>query len=159
MKEHDEDAVWRHIVDNYGERAQLDDDQDAAASTAQRPAPALEDSTVQPDSSSEPTEMVDLPEPVEDPQPTESANVLDPPDERFIPPPPPPLPRPRGPRGLAWLGLLGSPLVLVVFVVTGTYLPPALAGALALAFVAGFGYLVWTMPSGPRDPWDNGARV
>ena len=34
-----------------------------------------------------------------------------------------------------------------------------LAYALVAAFVGGFLYLVWLMPSGPRDPDDDGAVV
>lgn len=79
--------------------------------------------------------------------------------ERFVPPPPPPLPRPRPRRALAWAGVLGAPVLLLVLLVLAADLPVGLDYALVAWFVGGFGYLVATMPSGPRDPWDDGSRV
>lgn len=140
MREQDEDAAWREIVANYGERARLEDE------------PVADEPASDPDEEPEAEAVY----PPEEPPPS---TVLDAPEERFVPPPPPPLPRPRGPRGLAWLGVVGSPLLLLVFLLTGTYLPGWGAWTLVVAFLGGFGYLVWTMPRGPRDPWDDGAQV
>ena len=81
-------------------------------------------------------------------------------EDGFVPPPPPPLPRLPPDRLLAWLGLFGSPTVLLVCLVVGVSLPPWLAYLLVAWFVGGFGYLVATMPRGTdADPWDDGARL
>ncbi len=59
----------------------------------------------------------------------------------------------------AWVGIFGSPTVLLVCLVLGIDLPRLLSYALVAAFVGGFLYLVAQMPSGPRDPDDDGARI
>ena len=130
-----DDAAWRAIVDNYGERAELDLPADPEA-------PAVE-------------EQAD--EPVEDPvdeQPDEPVE-----EDRFVPDQPPPVPVPPADRLLAWLGVFGSPTVLLVFVILGIGLPGWLTGLLVAGFVGGFCYLVIRSPGSPRDPWDDGARV
>jgi hypothetical protein len=78
-------------------------------------------------------------------------------DEEFVPPPLPPPPVISAERRLAWVGLVGSPLVLITMLLVGYALPGILTGALVVAFLASFGYLVATMD--PRDPDDDGARV
>ena len=78
-------------------------------------------------------------------------------DEQFVPPPLPPPPVIRPERRLAWVGLVGSPVVLVVLSLIDYALPTVLTGALVVAFLASFGYLVATME--PHDPDDDGARV
>ena len=80
-------------------------------------------------------------------------------EERFVPPPPPPLPRVAPDRLLAWTGVFGPPVVLLVAVVTGLHLPGWLGYLLVGGFVGGFVYLVSRMPRGPRDPADDGARL
>lgn len=133
---HDDDEAWRAIVENYGERVLEDEDgpQDVAEAEAQE---AYD-------------ELPEGPQPQAEPQEAE---------DRFVPPPPPPLPRPTADRLVAWLGVLGSPVVLLVSVLAGVSLPSWLAYGLVGAFVFGFGYLVVRMPRGPQDPWDDGARV
>jgi hypothetical protein len=79
-------------------------------------------------------------------------------DEHFVPPPAPPIPRPEPRRLLAWAGLLGAPLVGLLFLLLGG-LPAAVSFLLFCWFVGGFGYLVATMNDGNRDGWDNGAQV
>jgi hypothetical protein len=73
--------------------------------------------------------------------------------------PTPLLPRRRGPL-LAWIGVLGTPLALVVATLFGVFLDrPILAGA-ALIFVAAAIYLILQLPEhGPsrRDWPDDGA--
>ena len=136
----DDDEAWRSIVDNYGERAEVEPDPpvtDAATDSWPRPPVAPEPA---------PTWDDDFPD-------------SDWSEERFVPPPPPPLPRPRRDRLVAWLGVFGSPTVLLVCLVLGISLPQLLAYALVAAFVGGFLYLVWLMPHGPRDPDDDGAVV
>ena len=138
MVQRDDDEAWRSIVDNYGERAEVEPDppvSDVGADEWSQSAPEPEPSWDQtfPDSDWS--------------------------EERFVPPPPPPLPRPRRDRLVAWLGVFGSPAILLICLVLGISLPELLAYALVTAFVGGFLYLVWLMPSGPRDPDDDGAVI
>ena len=80
-------------------------------------------------------------------------------EERFEPPPPPPLPRPAADRLAAWVGVFGAPAVLLTALILGISLPTVIGYLLVAAFVGGFVYLVYRMPRGPRDPWDDGAQV
>lgn len=130
MSGQDEDDAWRSIVENYGER------------------PAVEPLA-------EPTPPVE-------PAPDLAAYSLDEDvwdEERFVPPPPPPLPTPPPKRLAAWLGIFGSPLVLLVALVLAIDLPAWLGYGLIAWFVGGFAYLVVHMQRGPRDPGDDGARL
>ena len=125
-----DDAVWREIVENYGDRPVVDADDDAARVEQQtHPAhdehPELADDGVQ--------------------------------EERYVPPPPPPLPRVPKDRLVAWLGVFMSPLLLLVATVFRIPVPAIIAWLLVGAFLGGFGYLVAQMPRGPRDPFDDGA--
>lgn len=134
MQRDSEDEAWRAIVENYGDRPELDEPSPEPAPSS----PSWRDAY-----------------PDDEPLDREAGD----PGERFVPPPTPPLPRPPRDRFLAWLGLFGSPTVLLVCLVTGVQLPSLLAYALVAAFVGGFLYLVVKMPRGPRDPWDDGAQV
>ncbi|HMU35575.1 MAG TPA: hypothetical protein PKA04_02000 [Marmoricola sp.] len=81
-------------------------------------------------------------------------------EETFVAPRPGPqsLPEPR--RRLAWFGVLGIPVLLLCFVLVSIRLPGWAIGAGALWFVAGFGYLVYTMDRSRRhDGPDDGAVV
>lgn len=131
--DHDPELAWREIVENYGDRAVLEPE-------------AYTDPPLAP----EPSRWVDDDEPDDD---------LFEDEERFVPPTPPPVGHTSAPRTLAWLGMLGSPVVLLVALVTGLPLPTVVGWLLVAAFVGGFGYLVATMPREPRDPWDDGSRV
>ena len=127
----DEDEAWRAIVDNYGERAQLDD---ASPAPAPPPAPA--------------------------PAPSPADDVDEEPEERFVPPVPPPAPRLPLPKRLAWLAVLGSPTLLVVALLISYDVPSLLGYALVAAFVGSFVYLVATMQrADQRNPWDDGAQL
>jgi hypothetical protein len=123
----DDDTAWREIVANYGDRVLGPDEQAAPAV----PAPA---------------------EPEGHPELVEQAQ-----EERFVPPLPPPLPRVSKDRLAAWLGVLGSPVLLLVATVFRIPLPTVVPWLLVAAFLGGFGYLVAQMPRGPRDPFDDGA--
>lgn len=163
----DEDALWRSIVANYGERASLEaDPASEAPSTAG--AEDLEEGA-------EPTAHTDQPAP-EPRAPTpprvspSEASVpapLDPwvekhlAEEHFTPPPPDatPLPEPR--RLLAWAGVLGVPVALVLLVVLGVTIPTWGSFLMMVWFLGGFGYLVATMrrDDDDGDGWDDGAVV
>jgi hypothetical protein len=136
MVHRDDDEAWRSIVDNYGERAEVEPD----------PPVSDEGTDAWSGPATEPPRSRDQPFPDSDWS-----------EDRFVPPPPPPLPRPRRDRLIAWLGVFGSPAILLLCLVLGIDLPKLLAYALVAAFVGGFLYLVWLMPRGPRDPDDDGA--
>jgi hypothetical protein len=133
----DEDAAWRAIVDNYGERPRIDEPEvDVPPSprdlTVPRP-PASGDSP-------------DEPAPVD-------------PEDHFVPPPPPPVPKPPPARLLAWLGLFGVPVFVLVALVTGLDLPSWLGLILMAWFVGGFVFLVASMRPDPGEGHDDGARL
>ena len=96
MSRQDEDDAWRSIVENYGERAEID------------PAP----------SGTEPEPSYDDPDDRDDHEDRD-----EPDDDRFVPPPPPPLPRPTPVRLAAWIGVFGAPAVLLVAMVLALPLP------------------------------------
>ncbi len=76
----------------------------------------------------------------------------------FVPPEPPPLDVPEPTRLLAWGGLLGAPVVMLLLVLFSLTPPDWLAFLMVVGFVGGFVYLVATMR---RDddhwPGDDGA--
>jgi hypothetical protein len=134
----EDDAAWRSIVENYGERAELD------------PAP----SGYEPETASE--TVSDDPDHLRDGEDPDDWGDR---DDQFVPPPPPPLPHPTPVRLAAWLGVFGAPALLLLDMVLALPLPGWLAKGLVAWFVGGFVYLVFHMDRGPRDPWDDGARV
>ena len=98
-----------------------------------------------------------LPDEPEEPEP-----VRETPEDSwdtFVPPTPPPVPHPPPVRFAAWIGLFGSPAVLLLATVLGISLPGWMGYVLVGSFVGGFLYLVVHMQRGPRDPGDDGARV
>ena len=135
-----DDDAWRAIVENYGDRIELDDDPPIDVLHEDLERDALED---------------EAPEVRHDRRHTD--RPLD--DDRYVPPPPPPLPSVARDRLLAWIGLFGAPTILLVTLVLGVSLPPFVGYLLVAAFIGGFGYLVVKMPRGPGDPWDDGARL
>lgn len=81
--------------------------------------------------------------------------------ERYVPPPPPPLPRLGPVQQLAWLGVLGGPVVLLLAAVFTLAIPTWLELLAALGFVAGFVTLVLGMDNRSHDELDgdDGAQV
>jgi len=76
----------------------------------------------------------------------------------FIPPEPPPIDVPEPRRLIAWGGVLGAPLVMLVFVVFRLTAPEWLSFLMVCGFVGGFVYLVATMKrDDDRWPGDDGA--
>lgn len=141
MQRDNEDDAWRAIVENFGERADLDPDPDPPSAERDEPLP---------DAS-----------PPAGPAPSWDEAYVDSDwsTDRFVPPPPPPVPSTSKDRMAAWIGIFGSPTVLLVCLVLSIDLPQLVAYALVAAFVGGFLYLVFQMPRGPRDPDDDGARI
>lgn len=143
-----DDEVWRAIVENYGERAQLDDD----------PAPDTSQDADGHGDTIERSGEPDVPTPAGLPAGRPSELAPDP-DDRFVPPTPPPLPRPAPPRLAAWAGVLGMPVLVIVLLVLQVGTPPWVTTAMVLWFLGGFAYLVASMPGERPDDDDNGARV
>ena len=64
------------------------------------------------------------------------------------------------PTGLAWAGVLGGPVLLLLATMLAWDMPRLLTAACIVGFVGGMVYLVATMDNGSgRDGWDNGAQV
>ncbi|HEX3298197.1 MAG TPA: hypothetical protein VHR85_15380 [Nocardioides sp.] len=123
-----DELAWREIVDHYGEGPDV-------AGLIELTSP--------------------LPEPEAGPEEPFHLDLED--DESFTPPPLPPPPVISPERRVAWVGLVASPVLLVVINLIDYALPGILTFGLVVAFIASFGYLVATMA--PRDPDDDGARV
>jgi len=148
----DEDLLWRSIVDNYGDRVTLDPTADEP--TGEPPKEPTEEPTA--------TQVPAAPSQPEE-QPAEARDWLDAyddPEDHFVPPEPERVPTPEPRRLIAWAGVFGVPVAVLVLVVLQVSLPPW-ASMLCLAwFVGGFGYLVATMRREPPDSdWDDGARL
>ncbi len=137
------ELVWREIVEHYGERPVLGDDESAQTSgpDPEPPADDLVNNLVDDDA----VEM------------REEAIAA---SERFQPPAPPPLPRPRTwQRGVAWCGIFVAPVLALLLALLSVHLHPLFGWALVLWPIGGFIYLVREMPRAPREPWDDGSRI
>jgi len=145
----DEDAAWRDIVAHYGDRPELEGPGPGAADP-EAGTSGVEPETPDPSDAARDERLRGLFQPSwSDPLDTEATWE----DEgHFTPPAPPPMPVLDPRRRLAWLGLFGSPVVMLVAVVLGWSLPSWLMFCLALSFAGGFVYLVATMPN--RRPGD-----
>ncbi|MCW2760025.1 MAG: hypothetical protein JWR85_226 [Marmoricola sp.] len=131
-----EEALWRAIVDNYGDRPEIEEPE-IEVPPSLRDLPASAGPT---DDASEPAAAAD-------------------PEEHYVPPPPPPLPTPPPARLLAWVGLFGVPSFVLVALVAGLVLPSWLGLILMVWFVGGFVFLVASMRPGPGEDPDDGARL
>jgi hypothetical protein len=149
QRDSDEDA-WRDIVDNYGERIELDDDSSGEA------AAEPEDNKGYDAAASAGLQRLFRPLP----EPQIDTDDLEDELDEFVPPTPPPLPKLSPDRFLAWVGLFGSPTILLICLVLDIHLAPWLGYLLVASFIGGFAYLVVKMPrSTDIDPWDDGARL
>ncbi|MGN6721678.1 MAG: hypothetical protein ACTHJM_03585 [Marmoricola sp.] len=125
-----EDEAWASIVENFGERAQLSEEDITPA----------------------PINLIPI-----EPEPMPS--ILES-DDHFVPEEVPRVGLADGPRGAAWLGLLGAPTLFVIALLTGITVPSWLSLFAVVAFLVSLGYLISTMSRGhDDDPWDDGARV
>lgn len=130
QRDEDEDA-WRSIIENYGDRAELEDDPVAPV------APVAPDPV--------PPAALSVPE---EPHP-----------DAFVAPDPPLPPAPTRDRQAAWIGLIGAPILLLILLVASVRIPSLVAYALIAAFVGGFLYLTFHLPRDTEDPFDDGARL
>lgn len=122
-----EEQAWREIVDHYGERPDL-------------------------------AGLIELTTPLTEPEPEADQLLPDEDDDDSFTPPPLPPPAVITPeRRVAWVGLVASPILLVVLNLSDYSIPGILSAGLVVAFIGSFGYLVATMA--PRDPDDDGARL
>jgi hypothetical protein len=81
------------------------------------------------------------------------------PEDRFVPPEPPPITSTDLASRLAWLGVLGGPLVLLLAALTWSRLPTIVVILALAAFVGGFITLVARLPRERDDGPDDGAVV
>lgn len=175
---HDEDAgdardaeerAWRAIVENYGERAHLED---PPVRPPEPPGPPGPSGPPEPPGPSgrepeapfggrfgDPRAFDVADEPVRPVRPPRGDGAAMDHEEGFVPPEPPPVPRTSPDRLLAWAGVLGSPLLLLAALLASYTIPEWAAYLLVVGFVGGFVYLVARMPREPREPWDDGAQV
>lgn len=149
----DDDEAWRAIVENYGDRADLEHGETGFDLSIDEPAA---DPPAGGPSSGD-ASLVDEPA-APTPRSWDEENVdSDWSSDRFVPPPPPPVPRTSNDRYAAWAGVFGAPAILLVCLVVGIDIPELVAYLLVAAFVGGFVYLVLRMSREPRDPGDDGA--
>lgn len=143
-----DELAWQAIVDNFGERAELDE-------------PVVEEPPAAPAAPTGPFggRFADATGFATQAGPEELDPDGDDEVEGYTPPEPPPLPRLAPDRALAWAGVFGSPLVLLLALLLSIAIPTWLGYLLICGFVGGFVYLVVRMPREPRDPWDDGAQV
>jgi hypothetical protein len=80
-------------------------------------------------------------------------------EERFVPPEPPPITSTDLASRLAWLGVLGGPLLLLLAALTWSRLPTIVVLVALSAFVGGFVTLVARLPRDRDDGPDDGAVV
>lgn len=176
MSTRDEDELWRSIVENYGDRAVLDEGPDLEPPSQHAPEGGTETPSrsplmpgpepAGPPAASEPREgFVPFTGPTAGPEDdveamssSEAAEAAGVEEPRFVPPTPP-LPEMDRLRWAAWIAVLGSPTAFVVSAIADVRLNGLFAAVLALLFMGGFGWLVAHMPRDPGDPWDDGARV
>lgn len=149
MAQNDDDA-WRAIVDNYGDRPDLEDHPEDPAGAAVGDGAAGGD---------DPADDLGASAPPAQPGWNDLFEGSDWEEERFVPPPPPPLPTTTADRMAAWVGVFGSPVVLLICLVLGFTPPELITYLLVVGFVGGFLYLVLRMNREPRDPDDNGAAL
>lgn len=150
----DEEAAWRSIVENYGERPSLGPLTVEPTPLDPPPAPPRVD----------PVELSPFDRSVleaHDPARAERRDQQEPAErhEHFVPPVPPPMPRGTPARRLAWVGLFAPPVLMILAVAFGWTFPGALSFGLVAAFVGGFIFLVATMPRERDENGDDGAVV
>jgi hypothetical protein len=140
----DDEQVWAELVESFHASPDDGTKQWPAAENVDADAPADEG-----DAGS--ASGAEAPATPSDERPVEHQRAPDP-EEHYVPPPPPPLPSTDLITRLAWVGVLGTPLVFLVLVVFGQSVPGLVAAAGAAAFIGGFVILVSRLRG--HDPYD-----
>ena len=154
----DEDAAWRLIVENYGERPEMGDYSAADEPPPTRSvAPPVTPPVAPPSAPTFDRSYLDAVEARRAAEDARAAARHE--DEHFVPPEPPPIPRGTPARRLAWVGLFGPPLLMLLAVVLGWTFAPWFSMMLVAAFVGGFVFLIATMPRDSGDGGGDGAVV
>jgi hypothetical protein len=136
-----EDALWLSIVENYGDRPVIP----VAEPEPEVPAPPRD---------------LGLPPHLDDDDTGTTATATDhEAGEHYVPPAPPPLPTPPPARLLAWVGLFGVPMFVLVALVARLPVSSLVGLVLMVWFVGGFVFLVASMRPGPGEDRDDGARL
>jgi hypothetical protein len=149
---------WQELVSQLGERAgpvgpaelrrlELDAGEQTGRRAADEPAPAPDD------------RRVARPAAPDDPRGWAPDPDVEEADDHFEPPEPGPVLGGDPLLTMAWVAVLGMPLLLVVTVVAWRDIPAALLTAAGVAFLAGIGLLLWRMPAGRDDDRGPGAVV
>jgi hypothetical protein len=170
-KPFDEDAAWRAIVANYGERPEMGEGSgSSAADVVAEPGPPAVPPVGPPAAPPVDRGLFDRSylDAQEESAQEELAREADDRAGRswseeghYVPPEPPPVPRTTPARRLAWAGLFGAPLLMLVAVVLGRSFPEWVSMLLVAGFVGGFVFLVATMErtGGDGSGSDDGAVV
>jgi hypothetical protein len=79
--------------------------------------------------------------------------------DRFVPPDPPPITSTDLPSRLAWLGVIGGPMFLLIAALVWRTLPTVVVIIALAAFIGGFITLVARLPRDRGDGSDDGAVV
>lgn len=161
------ELAWREIVEHYGERVRLSDDEpfraDSDTGSGEGPeagSAPLPRAAVGPEAGSDAGGAEPLPDHLVDDDEVEIREEAIAAAERFRPPPPPPFPVPRTwQRGVSWAGIFLAPVLGLLIGLLHIYVASLIGWAIVAWFVGGFLYLVIDMPSSPRDPWDDGSRI
>lgn len=146
----DEEAAWAEIVAKYGEEPAdppgvwpRADQIDLTDTVDRRHGEAGGDGGA--------TGVVNEPPPLAGPRDWEPPEDED--DDHFVPPEPPPLPETDLTTKLAWVAVLGGPLLLIGVVLLQVEMTWWLATLGVGGFLGGFGTLVTRMRDDDEDEW------
>jgi hypothetical protein len=147
-----EDLSWAQIVADFDQPVAAEKRVWPAEEELPDPSQVAFESHSKPDAAGDEEQLPD-PDQAEDPPRVPDR------DDHFVPPPPPPLPSLDPVTQVAWVGLIGGPLLLLVAVIFGLSLPTFVSGLALIGFVGGFVTLVARMQRDDPDDPDSGAVV